>query len=111
MSRVNEAMHRAGQGGDEHEIGVPVEAEEAPFATGTDSVSSPEPESEPVASEGALVPRVRTVPIEVTRREESDEIQLVDIVHLLLARWRLICCIVLAALGLAAVYNRLATPI
>lgn len=108
MSRISEAMQRAGQNGDESQ-NVTSAAEDAQFDAAEESIESPEPEIEVPVGAGALVPRVRTLPVEVIRRDSGDDIELRDVVQRLLARWRLICYVVIASLAVAAVYNQV-TP-
>ena len=116
MSRIHEAMQRAAQNGAEPTD--PPEADDTQFVAGEDPGAEPEldPEPQPDArprrsSEPPTLARpvdLQTLPM--IRSERGQEIQLVEAVRMLLRRRYLILAVVAASVGLAVLYNWLATP-
>jgi polysaccharide biosynthesis transport protein len=121
MSRVNEALRRVGQTGEEP--GLP-ENDDSQFVIEEGASEAAEPEAEVeavhqpshqpsprVRREEALIPRARRIPVQMVRDESRDDIRLVDVARLLWSRWKLIAGVVAATMVFAVIYNSLATPI
>jgi succinoglycan biosynthesis transport protein ExoP len=118
VSRINKAMQRAAQNdtGNATEPSDAPEAEDALFVAredpGTDPELDGEPEPRPISSPefGMLARKVPVQPLEMVRSERRQEIQLVDVVRILSRRRGLILAVVAISLGIAILYNWLATP-
>ena len=123
MSRINEAMRRAGQADDND----PARRDEDLFVSGEATSAHPpldpppvEPEAPPFAV-NALPVRAHAVrsvarippaiPIDVRSTDEKDQIEVRDVIRILISRWKSITAVIAAALILAAAYNAYATPI
>ena len=128
MSRINEAMKRAGQVDPDTESGS---VDETVFATGEtveshippDDVSADveveEPASLPetigvplvrIGGQRAVAPMPRPV-LELRSNERRDEVAIRDVFRMLFARWKLIAAIVAVSVGIAAVLNARTVPI
>lgn len=117
MSRVDKAMRRAGE---QEQTGAPL-GDETAFEMREELGSSPAAQ-QPAAEEhvtspaegtfraGALSPRPPLVPIQMSRSERTDDVQILDVIRVLLSRWKLITAVVASAVALAVLYNQLATP-
>ncbi len=58
-----------------------------------------------------LMPRSRNISPEVIVPPLREDVQLIDVVRVLLSRWKLIAAIAIASLSLAITYNEMATPL
>ena len=114
MSRINKAMQRAGLNGAEPTDSP--QAEDMQFVAAEDAAAEPELDPEPPSrptrsSESRVLARqVAVQPLEMIRSERQQEIQLVEVLKMLLRRRNVIFAVVAASLGIAILYNRLATP-
>jgi capsular exopolysaccharide synthesis family protein len=122
MSRINEAMQRAG--GDAPEA-TDTKAHDEAFVSGEDS--PPGPPYEDVTDPGATLAAVEVSPvpmrgghalqraprtaIELRSAEPNDSVELRHLLRMLLARWRLIATVTVACIGLAMAYNASAVKI
>ncbi|MGH9252959.1 MAG: GumC family protein [Vicinamibacterales bacterium] len=126
MSRVTDAMRRAGQHHDEQ---PEIRTDDMPFANGDDAVGTEDAVQhiasartatvataagvDPVLSlspEAIAVQSAQTVRLQA-RAEPTGDVQVQEIVRVLFRRSRMICAIVVLAVAGAAVYNFMATPI
>ena len=114
MSRINKAMQRAAQNGAEP-ADAP-EAEDPQFIAGEDpgveAELEPEPDRQPArrSEVRSLTRNVPLQPLEMVRTERGQEIPLVDVLRMLSRRKGMIFVIVAASVGIAVLYNWLATP-
>jgi len=112
MSRLSDAMRRAGQDGDDQSP-----SDEIPFVGGTDAVvemplyAAPHLDSEPVQPGSGLIRQQRHMQLELSRNDGSDEVRIIDALRVLYRRKWLIAAIIAGSLATAFAYNRLATPL
>jgi hypothetical protein len=116
MSRINEAMQRAG--GDAPEP-TDTRAHDEAFVSGEES--PPGPPHEDVTDSGAALAAVEVSPvpvrggyalqraprtaIELRSAEPSDSVELRHLLRMLLARWKLIVTVTAAFIGISMGYN------
>jgi uncharacterized protein involved in exopolysaccharide biosynthesis len=100
-------MRRAGAG-EEDAAAIP---DETSFAAGEDVVENGDAHTAETLRAGTLAPKDRFVPIEAPPPNPHDDVQILDVIRVLLGRWRLIASVVISSLGLAVAYNYQATPI
>jgi polysaccharide biosynthesis transport protein len=114
MSRVSDAMRRAGHNDDEQ---PGARAEGMPFVSGEDAsadlsaYTASQLETEPPYAGPPMLRPARAIPIEVTRNEASDDIRFVDVLRILHRRRWFMAAVIAASLATAVVYNLVATPI
>ena len=104
MSRVTDAMRRAGELRDEP---ADSNAEDMPFAAVEGQADEPAPP--PILRMGSgtgtrprhPARRHQVVPIDLTRKPSSDDVQILDVLRILHRRRWLVALVVLAAVGLA----------
>src|SRR5687767_10689248 len=117
MSRINEAMRRAGQADDQ---GDPAPQDAELFTSGETPSAEPPLEPPPAYPDApamavdalpvrAHAPRGITrvtpaIPIDVRSTEDRDQIEIRDIIRILISRWKSIAAVIAAALVLAALY-------
>jgi capsular exopolysaccharide synthesis family protein len=124
MSRINEAMQRAGGGVPET---TDTGSAEETFVSGEGGRLSSEPSNSDGTGDGARtavieVPPVRVrarqplqrvspAPIELKRPDTDDEVEIRQVLRMLLGRWRSITAVMVASIGLAMIYNATSTKI
>jgi capsular exopolysaccharide synthesis family protein len=91
-------------------------SDETAFVGGEDGTREIDPvdeESRTVGEERRLAPPVpaHLPSIQMARADAPEDVQVVEVLRLLLRRWRLISAVMAASLLLAVAYNLLATPI
>jgi polysaccharide biosynthesis transport protein len=116
MSRISEAMQRAG--GDAPEVTDTGSPEET-FVSGEPSSSGP-PHGDATDRDAALaavepsplrvreangLQRSRPTAIELRSGDPHDDVEIRQVLRMLLARWRLITAVMVASIGLAMLYN------
>jgi capsular exopolysaccharide synthesis family protein len=116
MSRINEAMQRAGGDAPEPtENAAPEEtfisaegsSSEPPYKDGTDGTAVlAAMEVAPVrVRAGQALQRPRPTALDVRPTEPHDDVELRQVLRMLLARWRLITAVTVTSLALAMLYN------
>jgi polysaccharide biosynthesis transport protein len=114
MSRVTDAMRRAGQQQDEP---TAVLTDDMSFVSGEDAIETPPvsiPPRREVNSTYVAAPSVRrdrTIQNEAARSDSGDDVRIFDVLRTLFRRRWVMAAVVAVALASAAAYNRLATPI
>jgi len=125
MSRINEAMQRAGAGVPET---TDTGSAEETFVSGEGGGSSSEPPNSGGTNDGSLaaatievspvrvrarqaVQRVSPAPLELKSVDAGDEVEIRQVLRMLLGRWRSITAVMVAAIGLAWAYNASSTKI
>ncbi len=129
MSRINEAMQRAGQSSSDSDAGAVDEttftsSEQVPggLQPHEDEAADAEADEAALAPEAVGLPPIRVsgqravarIPppvIELARHSGRDEVAIRDVIRMLLARWKLIVAILAMSVGAAAVHNARAIPI
>jgi capsular exopolysaccharide synthesis family protein len=124
MSRINEAMQRAGAS--VPETTDTVSADET-FVPGEGGGLSSEPPNSDRTDDGVragviqvppvrmrarqAIQRVSPAPLELKTAAAGDEVDLRQVLQMLLGRWRSITVVMVASVGLAVAYNALSTKI
>jgi succinoglycan biosynthesis transport protein ExoP len=115
MSRVSDAMRRAGRLGDER---ASARADDMPFISGEDTIDDPIVDLSPLAeiesprAAPTLSPRVRQTPssTEASRGDAAADVRILDVLRVLYQRRWLMAAVIALSLASAATYNYLATP-
>jgi succinoglycan biosynthesis transport protein ExoP len=115
MNRVSDAMRRAGH--QEEDDQPAAAADDMPFVSGEDAADDPvvsavaRSTTEVKYIPAPLVRRDRIIPIEVTRPDSDDDVEIFDVMRTLYRHRWLMAAVMAACVAAAVVYNHRATPI